>query len=340
MKTFLSSLILLAVLSALPASAQEPAAAEPAAAPAPAKTLAAPDAAVALANAYLSSLAENDLDRAVALVDMRSMRESLLKTRLADLRRQNPGMTQEKLDTIEQGLLVKELAPERLESILRSILRNTRGTGDFSFALAQVQPVEAGEGAPVAAGEEAYVFLADVVRDGNKGLVPVPVRRYGDDWQVALDLAEVMPRQAAPRPVELPAAAREAVDGFWTVWKEGSPATTYELLPPAHRPPMAAYVAETGVFGAKIGAIQSWSQDAPARMLPDGSLAAGFLVKGETGESSCVMVLAKNGDAWSVTRTVFGPPAPAAPAQPAPKPLDFGPSAAPALTPPPAPAAE
>jgi hypothetical protein len=340
MKTFLSSLILLAVLSALPAFAEEPAAAEPAAAPAPDKTLAAPDAAVALANAYLSALGENDLDRAVALVDMRSMRESLLKTRLADLRRQNPGMTQEKLDTIEQGLLVKELAPERLESILRSILRNTRGTGDFSFALSQVQPVEAGEGSPVAAGEEAYVFLADVVRDGNKGLVPVPVRRYGDDWQVALDLAEALPRQTVPRPVELPAAAREAVDGFWTVWKEGSPAATYEMLPPAHRPAMAAYIAETGVFAAKIGTLESWTQDAPAREIGVGTIATGFLVKGDKGEMSCVMLLVESGKAWSVSRVVFGPPAASAVPQPASKPLDLGASAAPALTPPPAPAAE
>lgn len=343
MKTFLPSLILLAVLFAFPAFAEEPAAAEPAAGAAPAKTLAAPAEAVALANAYLSALEKSEFDRAVALVDMRSMRESLLATRLADLRRQNPGLTQEQLDTIEQGLLVRELAPERLENILGTMLRNTRGSGEFSFALSQVHPVRAGEGATVAAGEEAYIFLADVVRGGNKGLVPVPVRRYGDDWQVALDLAEGLARPPSPSAapaVALPPAAQEAVDGFWTVWKEGSPAATHEMLPPANRPPLAAYTAEADAFAERVGAVESWQPNAPARALSDSVLATGFLVKGDKGEASAVLVLARIGGAWTVNRVMFAPPAAAVPAPAAPKPFDWGAAAAPALTPPPAPDAE
>ncbi|MBQ7252140.1 MAG: hypothetical protein IJS32_06010, partial [Kiritimatiellae bacterium] len=295
MKTFLPSLILLALLSALPAFAEEPAAAGPAGEPAAAApALDAPEAAVALANAYLAALADNDLDRAVALVDMRSMRESLLKTRLGEQRRRNPGMAQEKLDAIEQGLLVKELAPERLESILRTMLRNTRGTGDFAATLSQVQPVPADGNAPVALGEEAYVFIAEVVRGTEKGLVPVPVRRYGDDWQVALDLAEGLARpQAGAHAVPLPPAAKEAVDGFWTVWKEGSPAATYEMLPPAHRPAISAYIAETAAFAERIGTIAGWEPNAPARALSDSTLATGFLVKGDKGEESVVLVLVK-----------------------------------------------
>jgi len=339
MKKFVSFLLLSALLVPLAAFADEPAAGE-SAAPAEAASLEAPAAAVELAKAYLAALGENDIDRAMALVDMRSMRESLLATRLADLKRHDPSLTDVQLAEIEKNLLVRELAPERLDGVLRTILRNTRGTGDFSAVLSQAHPVT-GEGAnPVAAGEEAYVFVADVTRDGTKGMVPVPVRRYGEDWQVALDLAEALPppRGRVPQVIQLPEGAQEAVDGFWTVWKEGSPAATYEMLAPAQRPALAAYTAETAAFTGKIGAVVSWSQNAPAREIAPGLLATGFLVKGEKAESSCVMVLENRANAWTVSKVLFGPPAAAAPE--APKPLDFGPSAAPALTPPPAPEAE
>jgi hypothetical protein len=333
-------LLSLALLAALPASAEDPAPAP--AKPSPAKTLAAPAAAVALAQGYIAALEENDLDRAVALVDMRSMRESLLKTRLTELRRNNPNISEAELSKIEHGLLLRELAPERLNGILKQILRNTRGTGEFSGTLAQVQPFAAGPDASVSAGEEAYIFLAEVVRDGDKGAVPIPVRRYGDDWQVALDLAEGISRQNAPaaRAVPLPSAAQEAVDGFWTVWKEGSPTATHEMLPPAQRPPLGAYTAEVQAFADRLGAVERWEQNAPARDIGGGTLAAGFLVKGAAAESSVVMVLAQRGEAWNVVRVVFGPPPAPAPAPVAPKGIDWDQSVVPALTPPPAPAAE
>ena len=107
MKKFLFRLVLaLAALGAAPLRAEAP----PLFSPEPPEP-----AAAALVETYLPLLVSGQYEQALALNDVRGMRQYLLDRRLNDLKARQPELTEQEIDGISAQLQVNDLNPARLQ---------------------------------------------------------------------------------------------------------------------------------------------------------------------------------------------------------------------------------
>jgi len=271
---------------------------------------------------YLSALAEGDYDLALADVDVRGIRENLLQTRLAVLKSQNPDLTDEQLDTISANIQLNELAPTRLNAIIKDMLRNMRPAKPDGWILKHAAELPSGP----ATGEAAWFAVVSAPAGDRTIDIPVPLRKAGDRWYVALDLLESIGRgqhpEAARRPlhdIEAPAPVRDLVDAFWTLWHEDTPEASWNLFSEDYRKatPQAAYLAQSAELIRRIGIPARWTIK-HCRPLPDGTLALGITVEGTLSASETILLARQSGDAWQLVSAAFQPPpsmgGPAAPA--------------------------
>ena len=307
-KRILLSLAAACFLAPAVRPATAPAAEEPAAAPA-----ALPDAgAQRCLDHYLSALAEGDYDRALADVDVRGIRENLLQTRLAVLKARNPDLTEEQLDAVSASIQTRELAPARLNAIIKDMLRNMRPGKDGGWTLKHAAALPSGP----ATGEAAWFAVVSAPAGDRTIDIPVPLRKAGDRWYVALDLLESIGQgrhpEAARQPIpdiEAPAPVRDLVDAFWTLWHQDTPEASWQLFDEDYRKatPLDAYLLQTSGLIRRIGIPARWTIK-HCRPLPDGTLALGVTVEGTLSASETILLVRERDDVWTIANAAFQPP--------------------------------
>ena len=312
MKTILFTTVLAAALLGAPAA---PRAAPPVFGPEPPEP-----AAAELAATYLSRLAAGQYEDALALDDLRGMRQYLLDRRLSELKAKNPELTQKDLDEMSAQLQVNELNPARLREILLGVMREAAYQGMtwkiLAFAAA---PEQAGSylvriDARTAAGEEKPILLG--------------IKKLGEQWFVAPEVVEeLMARkpviQVVPSVPPPPEVAAQ-VDQFWKQWQSGELDRAYPLLSPEYRArvPLLTFLQQAQDMIAKAGVPAAWSI-VQSRELARDILGLGVNVTGSTTGMQSLMIFRKTGETWVLDDVQFRPATPPAPAEPA------GPASAP-----------
>ena len=274
-------------------------------------------AAAALVQTYLPLLAAGQFDQALALNDLRGMRQYLLDRRLSEFKAKNPELTEQDLAQMSAQIQVNDLNPARLEDILRQVMTEAGYTG-MTWQVRGYAPAPAGiEGCLVsidarsAAGQEKPVLLG--------------IRKLGDIWMVAPEVIEkLMGRSPVVRPaptIPPPEGTPAAIDGFWKPWQAGELAAAYGLLAASYRAqvPLLDFLQQAQEAIARAGVPASWSI-VQSREISPGVLGFGVDVQGSLAPMHTIMVFRKTGETWLLEGVQFRPPAPAAAAPAAPGP--------------------
>lgn len=268
-------------------------------------------AAALLAEAYLSLLAAGEFDSALALQDLRGMRQYLLERRMADLKTKNPELTAANLDEMSAHIQVTDLAPARLNQVMLDIMTEA-GYSGMTWTLRGFAPAPNGlEGtlvsvdARTAAGQEKPVLL---------GLV-----KLGDQWMISPALIEQM---MSLRPVvrvgpgtAAPAEVAALVRSFWTPFQTGEIQEAYERMAPAYRSrvPLLGFLGQAQDFLATAGVPTAWTIIRGVETEP-GALFVGVNVQGSRESRPTLMRFRKMGQTWAIEDVRFEMPAPQAPA--------------------------
>jgi hypothetical protein len=250
-------------------------------------------AAAALVAAYLPLLAAGQYEPALQLVDLRGMRQYLLDRRLADLRKNNPELTEPELQDISAQLQVGDLNPVRLQTILTDMLRDAAYDG-LTWTVAGYAPAPTGTG---------YLVRIDGrTPAGREKPVLLGIKKLGEDWRVAPEIVEELGRKsvvAATQPVPPPPAVAAAVDAFWTRWQAGDLDEAYAMHGPEYRQkvPLLVFLQQAQELTAQIGAPTSWSI-VQCRPIAPATLGLGVEIQGTAASRPTIMIFRKQGETW------------------------------------------
>lgn len=335
-KTIGLTALALAALCVLPAFGAEPPSAPPLFTPEPPEPGAA-----ALVDAYLPLLAAGDFEQALALNDLRGMRQYLLDRRLADLKAHNPELTAKDIETMSAQIQMNDLNPARLQDILLQLMKETGYVG-MTWRIRGYAP------APQALGGQ-LVSVEARTADGKEKPVLLGIKKLGEQWVVAPEvIEELMGRKPvvnlAPS-VPPPAEVAALVNAFWAQWKAGDLDKAYELFGAEYRArvPLLSFLQQAQSVIAKIGVPVSWAI-VQSREIGPSTLGIGVDVRGSSALLQTIQIFRKTGETWVLLDSQFRMAAPgpgAAPARPMSRPElqpDLKPSLGPSV-PVPAPAA-
>ena len=271
-------------------------------------------AAAALVEAYLPLLAAGQFEQALALNDLRGMRQYLLERRLADLKTKTPEQTAQERDETAAQMQLNELAPDRLRAMLLDVMQKAAYAG-MTWRIQGFAP--APEGAPG--------YLASVAArtpDGKEKPVLLGLKKLGDQWLVAPEIVEELGRKMVVPGVQTlppPESVAALVDDFWKRWQAGELDAAYGLFGQEYRQrvPQLAFLQQAQEFIARIGVPTSWTIVQCRRLAPD-TLGLGVNVQGSTALKPTIMLFRKAGETWALQDARFHMPNPAAPPAPAP----------------------
>ena len=293
--------ILFAALLGAPAAAR--AEAPPLFAPAPPEP-----AAAALLESYLPLLAAGQFEQALALNDLRGMRQYLLERRLAELRERNPELTAKEIDELSAQLQTTDLNPARLQDILLDVMRHS-GFEGMTWRIQGFAPAPGGAGG----------FLASIdarTANGQEKPVLLGLKKLGDQWLVAPEIVEELGRQVVvpaspsqPPPDEVVAT----VNTFWQHWQTGEFNEAYALFAEEYRQkiPLLAFLQQAQDFVAQAGVPTSWNI-VQCRPLAPGTLGLGVHVQGSIALKPTIMIFRQTGGTWVLLDSQYQMPAPAA----------------------------
>ena len=312
MKTILFATVLAAALLGAPAALR---AAPPVFSPEPPEP-----AAAELAATYLSRLAAGQYEEALALNDLRGMRQYLLDRRLSELKAKNPELTQKDLDEMSAQLQVNELNPARLREILLGVMREAAYQG-MTWKILAFAP------APEQAGSH-LVRIDTRTAAGKEKPILLGIKKLGEQWFVAPEVVEeLMARkpviQVVPNVPPPPEVAAQ-VEQFWKQWQSGELDSAYPLLSPEYRNrvPLLTFLQQAQDLIAKAGVPAAWSIVQCRELAPD-ILGLGVNVNGSTTGIQSLMIFKKTGETWILDDVQYRP----AGSQPGAEPT--GPAAAP-----------
>lgn len=291
----------LASLCALPAPGAEPAAMFSPEPPEPA--------AAALVETYLALLADGDFQSALALNDLRGMRQYLLERRLADLQAKNPELTANDLDEMSAQIQLNDLNPARLQQILLEVMNEAHYPGmtwrirGFAPAPEGIDGHLAGIDARTADGMEKPILL---------GLV-----KLGDQWMVSPAILEKM---MSTRPVvrvgpgmDPPPEVAALINSFWTPFQTGELNESHAGMGAAYRSrvPLLAFLTQAQTFLDKTGVPTAWTIVRGIEPAPN-TLVVGVTVQGSRGPGPTLMQFKKLGQTWVIEDIQFEMPRPPA----------------------------
>lgn len=269
-----------------------------------------PDAAAAaLVEAYLPLLAAGQFEQALALNDLRGMRQYLLDRRLGDLKTKNPELTAQEMEEISAQLQLNDLNPGRLQEILLGVMKES----SYSGMTWRVQGFAPG---PEATG--GYLASVDArTAEGKEKPILIGLKKLGEQWMVAPEIIEELGRKVVvpgganlPPPDEVAAA----VDAFWKQWQTGALNEAYGMFGEEYRKhvPLLVFLQQAQEFIAQIGSPISWNV-VRCRPLAPATLGLGVNVQGSTALKPTIMIFQKTGQTWVLMDSQFRMPPPQSP---------------------------
>ena len=182
-------------------------------------------AAAALVESYLPLLAAGQYEEALALNDVRGMRQYLLNRRLEDLKAKNPELTAKEIEEISAQLQVNDLNPARLQAILLDMLEKA-GYAGMTWRIRGFAPAPNG----------AEGFLASIearTPEGKERPVLLGLKKLGEQWLISPETIEELGRKVVVPGVQRlppPEPVAAAVEAFWTRWQAGELNEAYAMF--------------------------------------------------------------------------------------------------------------
>ena len=266
-------------------------------------------AAGALVETYLPLLAAGEYEQALALNDLRGMRQYLLNRRLEDLKTRNPELTAQEIEEISAQLQVNDLNPARLQAILLDMMKKAAFKG-MTWRIRGFAPAPNG----------AEGFLASIeaqTPEGKEKPVLLGLKKLGEQWLISPEIIEELGRKVVVPGVQRlppPEPVVAAVDAFWTRWQAGELNEAYELFGEEYRRqvPLLAFLQKAQDFIAQAGVPTSW-KIVQCRVLAPDTLGLGVDVQGSTALRPTILLFRKTGETWVLTGGQFQMPAPRGP---------------------------
>ena len=288
-----------------------------------------------LVNAYLPFLAAGDFPQALALNDLRGMRQYLLERRIGELKAKNPELSDVDIEKMSAQIQVNDLAPARLQEILLQIMKESNFTG-MKWNIRGYAP------APDTIGGY-LVSINALTFDGKEKPILLGIKKLGEEWRVAPEVVEeLMGRKPVIKPaptVTPPGEVLAVVDAFWKQWQEGKLDDAYAQFGAEYRARVSplAFLQQAQSVIAQNGVPSSWSVVQCREIAPE-VLGLGVDVQCSTAPMQTIMVFRKMGETWVLLDSQYRTPS-AGPVPPPPtsRPLsrpDLQPDLKPSFVPP------
>ncbi|MDD2240338.1 MAG: hypothetical protein PHO14_10565 [Kiritimatiellae bacterium] len=283
-------------------------------------------AAASLLETYLSFLAQGDLNAALALQDLRGMRQYLLDRRLAELKAKTPELTDADLQELSAQIQLNDLAPARLQHILLGILNEANYPG-------MTWTIRGYARAP----DDIDGYLASIESRSATGKdkpILVGLIKLGDEWRISPSVVEeIMARRATVHVGPTIAPPPEVValaNAFWSRFQTGDLDTIYADMSAAYRArvPLLTFLTHAQAFLDTVGLPAQWTFVRAITTQPQ-VLFVGVQVQGAKLLQPTLMGFRKTGVTWTIDDIQFEmphaaapptaptpPPAPARPTQP------------------------
>jgi hypothetical protein len=264
--------------------------------------------AAVLVETYLPLLAAGQFDRALALNDLRGMRQYLLDRRLAELKAKNPELTAKDIEEMSVQVQLNDLNPARLQDILRDVMKESSFEG-MTWRIRGYAPAPetpggffVGVDAQTSAGKEKPILLG--------------IKKLGEQWLVAPEIVEAMAGRSSvvrvlpnlPPPDEVAAL----VGSFWKHWQSGELNDSYALFGAEYqgRVPLLSFLRQAQDFIAIVGVPTVWEIE-QCREIAPGTLGLGVNIQGSKATRPTIMLFRKLGVAWVLEDSQFQPAPPA-----------------------------
>ena len=290
--------------------------------------------AAALVDAYLPLLAAGEFDQALALNDLRGMRQYLLDRRLTELKAKNPELTAENIEEMSVQIQLNDLNPARLQDILLGVMKEASYTG-MTWRVRGFAPAPEGVG--------GYLASIDArTAEGKERPILLGIKKLGEQWLVAPEVIEELtgrkPVVRVAPSVTPPGAVADLANAFWKYWQTGELNEAYAMFGPKYRDRVSllVFLGQAQEVIAKIGMPTAWGI-VQSREIAPSVLGLGVNVQGSTAAMQTIMIFRHMGETWELEDSQFRPvPAQAAPIAPMAQPMsrpDLRPDLKPALEP-------
>ncbi len=260
--------------------------------------------AAALVETYLSLLAAGDFEPALALNDLRGMRQYLLDRRMTELKAKNPELTAQDIKEMSAQVQLNNLNPARLQNVLRDVMKESSFEG-MTWRIRGYAPAPgtpggflAGIDAQTAAGKEKPILIG--------------IKKLGEEWLVSPEIIEAMARRSSvvqvlpklPPPLEVAAT----VDAFWKPWQAGELNAAYSLFSAEYqgRVSQLSFLQQAQEFIAVAGIPISWEIE-QCREIAPATLGLGVKIQGSKSTRPTIMVFRKTGPSWTLEDSQFRP---------------------------------
>jgi hypothetical protein len=285
--------------------------------------------AAALVEAYLPLLVAGQFEQALALNDLRGMRQYLLDRRLADLKARNPELTAQDIEEMSVQIQMNDLNPARLQEVLREVMKAAAFEG-MTWRIRGYAPAPGTPGghlvgidARTAAGKEKPILLG--------------IKKLGDQWLVSPEIVDAMAGRSSVVRVlpNLPPPAEVAtlVETFWQHWQTGELNAAHALFSAEYqgRVPLLLFLQQAQDFIAAAGVPNAWEIE-QCREIAPATLGLGVKILGSKASRPTIMIFRKTGAVWTLVDSQLSPPAPGTgPAAPAMSRPDLRPDLKPVL---------
>lgn len=279
-----------------------------------------------LVNTYLPFLAAGDFPQALAMNDLRGMRQYLLERRINELKAKNPELSNVDIEKMSAQIQVNDLAPARLQEILLQIMKESNFAG-MKWNVRGYAP------APDTIGGY-LVSISALTSDGKEKPILLGIKKLGEQWLVAPEVVEeLMGRKPVVKPapaVTPPAEVLAVVDAFWKQWQEGKLDAAYAQFGAEYRARISplAFLQQAQSVMAQNGVPASWAVVQCREIAPE-VLGLGVDVQCSVSPMQTIMVFRKTGSTWTLLDSQYR----ATPASPVPPSLPARPLSRPDLQP-------
>jgi hypothetical protein len=251
--------------------------------------------AASLVETYLPLLANGEFDQALALNDLRGMRQYLLDRRLTELKTKNPELTANDIEEMSAQIQLNDLNPARLQEILRDVMKE----GDFAGMTWGIRGY-----APAPESVGGYLVSIDArTAEGKEKPILLGVKKLGEQWMVAPEIIEELtgrkPVVRLAPSVPTPEEATRQVNAYWQHWQAGTLNDAYALFGAEYRGrvPLLSFLQQAQNVMSKIGMPSAWNI-VQSREIAPAVLGLGVNVQGSTTAMQTIMVFRKQGETW------------------------------------------
>jgi hypothetical protein len=261
--------------------------------------------AAALVETYLPLLAAGEYAQALALNDLRGMRQYFLERRLSELKLKNPELTAQDLEEMSAQIQLNDLNPARLQEILLGVMQEASYAG-MQWRIRGYAPAPE----PIAGH---LVSIETRTAEGRERPLLLGIKKLGDQWLVAPEVVEAMAaRMATVRALPKAAVPPELlalITTFWTHWQSGELNEAYALASAAYRTrvPLLAFLQQAQAFISAAGVPAGWDIVQGVESAP-GVLWLGVTIQGSKASKPTLMSFRRAGETWTLDDLQLQPP--------------------------------